>query len=206
MSQVQQTIFAGGMIAYPTETVWGLGVDASNESAIEKIFAVKGREFSAPISILVRDISVANEWVQISQKARSFLEIVWPGPVTVILPKKEHVSPLLTAQTPYLGLRCSDDPYAKELMFHLGRPITTTSANRSGETPALTKEELSWLPDEVQVVGQDNPGCSSRKGSTVLKIDENDEYSFYREGDLSREILLKVLHSLNISPAQVPKP
>lgn len=199
-------IKSGKVIAYPTETIWGLGADASNEKALKRIFAIKGRDFAMPISILVRDIPMAEKFVEISNRTRELMQIVWPGPLTIVLPKKTQVSSLLTAGTDYLGLRCSDHPWVSELMWELDEPITTTSANLSGQKPATSQEELDWLPKDVLVVDAVSQQNQSLTGSTVLKILPDGGYQILRSGDFPEKELLKILEFLGMSALQTPQP
>ncbi|MDC0980345.1 L-threonylcarbamoyladenylate synthase [Bdellovibrionales bacterium] len=190
----------GKVIAYSTETVWGLGVDATNEEAIRQLFALKGREFSSAVSILVKSIEMATEWAEVSSKVEKFLTVIWPGPVTVVLPKKKNVSDLLTGGSEYIGLRCSSHRPISDLVWGFSKPITTTSANFTGEPSPTRKIELGWLPETVFRYGDDSLEAGSRRGSTVVKIDSHDSYLLLREGDFPVELVERILRSFGIEP------
>lgn len=152
---VHQHLEGGGIIAYPTETVWGIGVLFDNERALESLIELKGREVSKGVSLLVSDFYMANEIAQIdSEEVKRFLQIVWPGPLTAVLPAKDFVSPVIHGGTGYVGLRLSSHPLVSRLMGVLQKPLTTTSANKSGEDPALSEDDLYWLPEQVRVVSE----------------------------------------------------
>lgn len=192
ISQAIDQLRQGKIIAYPTETVWGLGVLADKEDPIEKLIKLKGRELAKGISLLVRDLSMLDEWAEMGkEKEKNFLEVVWPGPVTVVLPAKNKVSPLLHGGTQEIGLRISSHPLVQKLMDELDVPLTTTSANISGFPPARNRSELFWLPHEVGVLDEDeNKGVISETGeslpSTVLSL-KNQKIKLLREGSISFE-------------------
>jgi L-threonylcarbamoyladenylate synthase len=123
----------GNAIAYPTETFYGLGVDASNEEAIRKIFDIKGRDFKNPVSVIIGDVDHLPPLVHtVTNAAQSLINTFWPGPLTIVFEAASSVSTLLTAQTGKIGVRLSSHEFARRLTLKTGKPITATSANRSG--------------------------------------------------------------------------
>ncbi len=182
----------GGIIAYPTETVWGLGVDISNRVAMENIFNLKGRDTTKAMSVLVGNIYQARELAEFDNKTEKLMDLFWPGPVTFVVAAKPSVPKEVTGGTGFVGLRCSSHPFVRALVNKLGKPITSTSANKSGEAPAQNpKDLLKWLPAEVFQVSweEDRKGFVS-KGSTVIKI-ENGKLNLLRQGDVDLEIIRK---------------
>ncbi|OQW50268.1 MAG: hypothetical protein A4S09_00290 [Proteobacteria bacterium SG_bin7] len=176
---------AGGIIAYPTETVWGLGVDISNADAIKNLFNLKNRDTTKAISVLVANIFQARELAEIDSNLEKFMSLFWPGAVTFVVRAKSIVPDEITGKTGFVGLRCSSHPFVSELTKKLGTSITSTSANKSGESPAQNENDLlKWLPSEVMKVEwkEDRKGFSSL-GSTVVKI-ENEKLSLLRQGDI----------------------
>jgi L-threonylcarbamoyladenylate synthase len=171
IAKAVKALKTGGVIAYPTETFYGLGVDGSNELAIEKIFRIKGRNFRNPISVIIGDKKDLSSLVEeIPENSRNILNHFWPGPLTIIFAASSNISPLLTAGKGKIGIRVSSDPIATALAKALSRPITATSANRSGETECTTAAAV------IQCIGQDidmvidggtTPGMA---GSTIIDV------------------------------------
>lgn len=177
------------IIAYPTETLWGLGVDALNSGAVEAIFELKGRDIQKAISILVRDIDMAKEYAHITPEAEKFLEMVWPGPVTVVFPRKSKELDTVCGQGDTIGLRCSSHPLIQKLVWTYENPITTTSANPSGQASAQSQSDLSWLPEDVLVCPYKEPEEKQEsKGSTVVLWTDS-VIKILREGDVSGALL-----------------
>lgn len=123
----------GGVIIYPTDTVYGIGCNALDEKAIRKIFEIKERPLSKPLPVIVRNLKWAKGLSYISDKNEKMLEKVWPGKVTVVLPKKEIVPDFLTSGHKSLGMRVPDYPFIDKLLNLFGYPIVSTSANISGQ-------------------------------------------------------------------------
>ncbi|PIV10155.1 MAG: threonylcarbamoyl-AMP synthase [Candidatus Portnoybacteria bacterium CG03_land_8_20_14_0_80_41_10] len=130
-------IQAKGSLVYPTDTVYGLGVDGLSVPAIERLFKIKKRPASKPVPVIVRDMAMAKRLALIDRQTERILEAVWPGPVTVILRKKEIVPDILTAGQSTIGLRIPDCKLVRAIMNNLEGPMTATSANFSGQ-PSLT--------------------------------------------------------------------
>jgi L-threonylcarbamoyladenylate synthase len=130
---------AGQLIIYPTETFYGIGADAMSLSAIEEIFAVKGREPGKPIALIAADTSSAFAlWRHIPDQAKRLADAFWPGPLTLVLPARSDIPDSLLGPDGGVAVRVSSHPRARALAAGLGRPITATSANRSGQSPAVT--------------------------------------------------------------------
>lgn len=150
--QATQYLSRGQVIAYPTETLWGLGVDASQPRAMQGLYELKQRPPDKAVSVLVHDIDHAKQYAFISLKAEKFLQLVWPGPVTVVLPCcKPPPDWLKNLGLLTIGLRCSSHPFVQQLLQSYPGPITTTSCNKSGQAPAQSAADLQWLPKEVWV-------------------------------------------------------
>ena len=153
----------GGIIAYPTDTLYGVGCDALNEEAVNKVYEIKGRDFSKPMSIAGSDIKMLEKYVTMSSEIRKLLNKILPGPYTVLLPKKDLISNLVTAGSDKLGVRIPDYDLILEIIKQFGKPIITTSANLSGE-PDVTKYEDITLPVDCIVRGK----CKYNQPSTVF--------------------------------------
>ncbi|MEE9542552.1 MAG: L-threonylcarbamoyladenylate synthase, partial [Thermodesulfobacteriota bacterium] len=131
----------GGIVAYPTETFYGLAVDPFNEDAVKDLFSLKGRAFKEPVSVIIGDVSMLDTMVEdLSPKAERLTEEFWPGPLTVVLPAKAEVPDLLTAKSstgPTIGVRVPGCETARRLSIEFNGPITATSANPSGLKSAV---------------------------------------------------------------------
>ncbi|MEK7121894.1 MAG: L-threonylcarbamoyladenylate synthase [Patescibacteria group bacterium] len=125
----------GGTIVYPTDTLYGLGANALNEIAVRKIFRIKERSFSKPLPMIVRDYTWIKELADINLKNEEILKRAWPGKVTVVLPKKAIVPDALTAEFKSVGIRIPDYLFTDKLLAKFGYPLTSTSANISGQEP-----------------------------------------------------------------------
>ncbi|MDF1497870.1 MAG: L-threonylcarbamoyladenylate synthase [Patescibacteria group bacterium] len=123
----------GGVIIYPTDTLYGIGVNALNKNAIEKIFKIKKRDKNKPISIIVKDIKSAKKIAYIDSKVERILNKAWPGPITIILRKKDVLPYILTAGNETIAIRIPDNKFVSALIKNIDFPLTTTSANISGE-------------------------------------------------------------------------
>jgi L-threonylcarbamoyladenylate synthase len=161
----------GGIIVYPTETFYGLGVDGENEQAIEKIFHVKGRAFRNPIALIIGDETQLNDLItEFPAVGHLLADKLWPGPLTLVMKASAKVSPRLTAGSGKIGIRISSHPLAKTLAMTFSRAITATSANLSGAPECNTVQQvLEQLGDSIDAIidGGMTPGG---EGSTFLDI------------------------------------
>jgi L-threonylcarbamoyladenylate synthase len=134
---------AGGLVAFPTETVYGLGADASNAAAVRKIFQVKGRPATHPLIVHLADAVQAASWArEIPEAARMLARAFWPGPLTVILRRARGVSDLVTGGQDTVALRVPSHPMALQLLARFGGGIAAPSANRHGRVSATTAEHV----------------------------------------------------------------
>lgn len=187
----------GGVIAYPTETFYGLGVDPKNKRAIEKIFKIKKRERGKPISLIVSSKRQLTRWATgIGDREWKLIKNFWPGPLTLIFRAKKSVSTLLTAGTGKIGIRVSPEGYALKLARGIGGAITATSANLSGQSSCLSFQSVQ------RKIGTRIDGVVSRKilkksnGSTILDISDS-KSKVLREGEISHQEIETVLNQLN---------
>lgn len=143
-----EIIRKNGIVIYPTETVYGIGANIFSGDALKKVFAIKKRDIVKPISIAVSDFKMMNDLVHIGEKEKHFIEKFLPGPVTVLLKKKEKVPDILAPQG-LVGIRYPDHRAAIELIRLAGVPVTSTSANVSGEAPPRKVEEIRICADYI---------------------------------------------------------
>ena len=145
-----QHLKRGAVLAIPTDTVYGLASDVRNEMGVKKVFEIKGRGENQALPVFVRDISMAERYAMFDERARSFLEHVWPGRVSVVLKKRSGIPDIVTAGQATVALRIPDHPFIEKLLQAYPNPITGTSANISGEPAASTATD-------VQISFRDRP-------------------------------------------------
>ena len=193
IARAAEIIRAGGLIAAPTETVYGLCADATNEAAIKKIFTAKGRDERKPISVFVRDMFGAEALCrEVPEAAYKLAEKFFPGPVTLVLRKRETVSDALTAGGETVGVRCPDNAAVLELLRLTNVPLTGTSANLSGEPSAESAEEaLRAFDGRIEAV-IDGGRCGGGVPSTVIDL-TGGEIRILRAGAVSKEEIEAVI-------------
>lgn len=181
-----EVLKAGGLVAFPTESFYGLAVNIMDPAAIQRLFEVKGRGPDQPILLLLGSLSDLEQYAaQVPPSARPLIRRFWPGGLTLIFEAARDLSPLLTAGTGKIGLRLSSHPLATGLAQAFGKPITGTSANLSG-MPALSSAQavLDSLGDQVDLV-LDGGQTSGGLGSTILDMTA-DPPRILREGLITR--------------------
>ncbi len=169
---------AGGAVALPTETVYGLAAHALDQAAVDAVARIKGRPDNQPFPVLVRDITMVNDLVdRIPDAALRLMEQQWPGPLTIVLPGRRGLPPSLTGPGGAVGLRNSSDPVVSALMELVRCPLTGTSANLSG-TPAATTAQDARLHGVGLVL---DSGPRDEPPSTVIAL-LDDGMKVLREG------------------------
>ena len=162
---------SGGIVAFPTETCYGLAVDPFNESALGRLFLLKARPQAKPVLVLVRDSSqIPLLAAEIPSLYRGLMQRFWPGPLTLIFPAARSLPYQLTAGTEGVGLRQSPHPVAAQLLQAFGGPLTATSANRSGEAPATNAQQALRLFAEYEGLVLDGGAAPGGAGSTVAGL------------------------------------
>jgi L-threonylcarbamoyladenylate synthase len=179
----------GDVIVFPTETLYGLGADALNSTAVEKVFQLKGRDSKNPIPVLVTDREMLfNLVVAIPSLAEKLISRFWPGPLTIIFPARRDIPPRLLNASGGIGVRISSQTIAAELIKALGRPLTATSANPSGRPPAhIVQDAKEYFSDRINIF-VDGGKLASKTGSTVVEI-LDDALRIIRAGDIGRSQL-----------------
>ncbi|HDR14510.1 MAG TPA: threonylcarbamoyl-AMP synthase [Desulfobacteraceae bacterium] len=183
----------GGVVAYPTETVYGLGVDVSCGQAVSDLFNLKGREEGRPILILIPSTEALSRYAQsIPESARRLASAFWPGGLTIVCRAKETVSPLLTGGTGKIGVRLSGNFIATAICRALGGAVTSTSANLSGFPPCTSAAQvLRAFPTGLSLVVDGGP-CAATAGSTVVDVTES-PCRILRQGVIPRESIESVV-------------
>ena len=162
----------GGVIVYPTDTLYGFGCDAKNESAIEKINTIKGRK--APMSVLAPNIEIATKWMNIPKHDKNIVLEKLGGSTTIIVPVKVGItSPTITGDNHTLGVRIPDHKFCQKLSEAYPNPITTTSVNRTKQKPLTNPEKIqSEFPREIDLIIED--GIIEGSGSTIYNFQDRE--------------------------------
>lgn len=161
----------GGVIAYPTEAVWGLGCDPENRDACERLLALKGRNPNKGLILIAANFEQLDEWlVPLDERLEERARRSWPGPSTWIWPAEDWVPQWLTGGRDRIAVRVTAHPVARALCEAFGGPLVSTSANRSGRRPALTATQVRrWLGREVDAIVPGDLGGSTRP-STIRDL------------------------------------
>ncbi|WP_018750042.1 L-threonylcarbamoyladenylate synthase [Paenibacillus sanguinis] len=193
LAEAAGVLASGGTLAFPTETVYGLGADARNTAAVEAIFAAKGRPSDNPLIVHIADIGQLEGLVtEVNETARRLMEAFWPGPLTLVLPVAPGaVSPLVTAGLPTVAVRMPDHVVALRLIAAAGCPVAAPSANRSGRpSPTLAShvgEDLSGRIDGIVDGGPTGVGLES----TVVDAGADGIVTVLRPGGITLEQLAR---------------
>ncbi|MBN2794342.1 MAG: threonylcarbamoyl-AMP synthase [Clostridia bacterium] len=191
----------GGTVAFPTETVYGLGANALMEAAIDQIYVAKGRPSDNPLIVHLSSLEMMTPLVEnVSEKAKKVMDVFWPGPITLILQSKGVVAPNVTAGLSTLGIRIPSHPIAKKLIELSGVPVAAPSANLSGK-PSPTEgkhvvEDLTGRVDAIVIEEQSEHGLES----TILDMTQEPPM-LLRPGSVTREAIEAVIGSIEVDPA-----
>ncbi|MEF8757811.1 MAG: L-threonylcarbamoyladenylate synthase [Halobacteriales archaeon] len=173
----------GDLVVYPTETVYGLGADALDPRAVERVFAAKGRDRTDPISLAVPDVETALAYVTVTGRERRFMDRFLPGPVTVVCERREPVPDALTAGLDRVGIRIPDHDLALALLDRVA-PVTATSANVSGRPSVTRIADLDSDIREAADVVLDG-GKTGGTASTVVDVERGE---IHRRGAIADEL------------------
>jgi L-threonylcarbamoyladenylate synthase len=189
VSEAAEILRGGGTVAFPTETVYGLGANALNPAAVEKIFRAKERPGWDPVIVHICDRAMLLRVASVSAEAEALMEAFWPGPLTLLLPRTQAVPESVTAGRPLVGVRMPAHPLALELIAAAGVPIAAPSANRFGRTSPTTAahvlEDLDGRIDAVLDGGATDVGVES----TVIGPSGDGGWVLYRPGGVTKEML-----------------
>jgi L-threonylcarbamoyladenylate synthase len=189
-----QILRAGGLVAFPTETVYGLGADASSEKAIARLYSVKGRPADHPVIVHFATAAEAFRWAaEVPEQAKTLAAKYWPGPLTLILKRSAKARDFVTGGQPSVGLRVPSHPVAQALLKEFGEGIAAPSANRFGmvspTTAAHVREDLGGDVDLVLEGGPSEVGIES----TIVDLSSGDAVVL-RPGAITREQIEELVH------------
>jgi L-threonylcarbamoyladenylate synthase len=172
----------GGIILYPTDTIWGIGCDATNTEAVKKIFALKQREESKSMIILLDIDNKLQSYVsEVPDIAYDLIEYA-ENPLTLVMPGAKNISPALIAADGSVGIRVTSHPFCQQLIQRLRKPLVSTSANISGQpSPEYFSKISQDIIDGVDyVVDIDQHSTDIRKPSTIMRLEPNGSFQFIR--------------------------
>jgi L-threonylcarbamoyladenylate synthase len=171
IAEALQRLTRGGIVAFPTETVYGLGADAFNAAAVGRVFELKGRPANNPLIVHVSGEEMARQVAGVwPRQASQLAGVFWPGPLTIVLPRGPRVPDIVTAGGPTVGVRCPDHPITLALLEAFGGPLVGPSANPSGRVSPTTAEHVreAFTPEQVFVL--DGGPCRRGLESTVVAL------------------------------------
>lgn len=193
MERAARILHLGGLVVYPTETVYGLGANIIDAGAIQKVIEAKGRAPNKPISIAFRDVAHASRFAEFNPAALRLAEFFLPGPLTMILPAKVDLGEAFGGDK--IAVRISSSPVLQAILSKVKFPVTATSANTSGKAePISARDSIEQIGDKVDLV-LDAGTCEHSKPSTLVEVtDEN--VVILREGAVPKARIRSFLESM----------
>ncbi|MEK7509378.1 MAG: L-threonylcarbamoyladenylate synthase [Patescibacteria group bacterium] len=193
VAKAADVLARGGVILYPTDTLYGLGADALSDEAVAKVRAIKGRDEKKPIHAIVADLGMAAKYAEVSEAARKLAQKFLPGPLTLILKKKSGIEASIAKGMDTFSIRIPDNQFCLDLAKAFGKPFTTTSANTAGMQPERSvKKILTQLGENAQRIDLviDAGELPKRQPSTVVDVSSG-EVKVLREGAIPASQLLQ---------------
>jgi len=193
LDEAVRVLRRGGLVAFPTETVYGLGADASQPDAVRRVFTVKGRPLGHPVIVHLASAGDLDRWARhVPAGARVLADACWPGPLTLVLPRRAEVPDVVTGGRDSVGLRVPAQPLALELLRRFGGGLAAPSANRFGRVSPTTAEHVRRdLGDDIDLVLDGGP-CTVGVESTIVEL-TGDEPVLLRPGGVPAERLDELL-------------
>jgi len=184
----------GDVIAMPTETLYGLAVDATNDAAVEKLYQLKGRGEEKPFSLQVHGVEEMWRFAEWSETTEKLATAFMPGPLTLILERREgaNISRAINVRSHTLGIRIPDHPVAQAVLQHYPNPLAVPSANKTDQPPALTKTEVENIFGDDVAVYLDNTQDPLNEPSTVVWV-QGAKIKIIRAGVITEDQINKVL-------------
>jgi L-threonylcarbamoyladenylate synthase len=192
-ARAARVLATGGLVAFPTETVYGLGADATNGKAVARLYDAKGRPSFNPLIAHVTDIAAAHRLAQLGNAAQQLAAAFWPGPLTLVLPRRPGcpVAELATAGLDTIAVRVPDHPVARDILSAFGRPVVAPSANRSGHvSPTTAQHVLADLSGRIELIVDGGPTPVGLESTIVACLDQP---VLLRPGALPRAAIERLL-------------
>jgi L-threonylcarbamoyladenylate synthase len=207
IAEAAALLATGGLVAFPTETVFGLGADAANPEAVARLYAAKGRPSFNPLIAHIAHPADAAHFAHIDPSAQPLIERFWPGPLTIVAPVRDRalICDLARAGLESVGLRCPSHPVAQKLLAAFGRPVVAPSANRSGHvSPTTADHVLDDLEGRIDAV-LDGPVPAVGIESTIVAMEQG-RAVLLRPGGIARDALREFVAVLDVGPTDETAP
>jgi L-threonylcarbamoyladenylate synthase len=211
LARAAQILRDGGLVAVPTETVYGLAARADSEAAVASIYRAKGRPDFNPLIVHVPDLAAAGQFTKLDERAKALAARFWPGALTMVMPLRPDagLAGAVTAGLPTVALRCPAHPVMRALLAHCGLPLAAPSANRSGAvSPTTAAHVLASLGSAIDAV-IDGGACALGLESTILALRAQGGWQMLRPGPVSEAQIEEVLGAapqLAVDPARIEAP
>lgn len=187
-----EVLKGGGVIVYPTDTLYGLGALVSKSSAVEKIFDIKGRDKTMSLPVLARDFEMLFEYAEVPERYKEIIMGNMPGAFMAVLKLKKELNPIISAGMDTIGIRIAGNEFAKNLMQMLDEPLISTSANPSGSPNIYDMSELIRVFEDKVALIVDSGSISPSKGSTIVDFTACPP-AILRRGDMEEHKIQKIL-------------
>jgi len=187
--KIIKTLIDGGILAFPTDTVFGLAC-IMDKNAIAKVYAAKGRSFDKPLPMMCNSLEMIESVAYVSETAKKLIRKFVPGAITLIFRKKDNVEDYITQGKDTIGIRVPDDAFILDLIKELNQPILVTSANISGNGSLLKWEDVyECMKDKIDAIVMED--ARGDKASTI--VDVSDEIRILRQGPISEEEIMEAI-------------
>ena len=196
-----ERLMAGGVLAVPTDTIYGLTCLVQHQAAVESLYNIKGRHSSKPIAICVAEVEDIYTWAEVTVE-RTLIEQLLPGQVTLVFKRSKKLNRNFNPDTALVGVRIPDYPFLREVCRRCQSPLALTSANYSNLTSSLAVEEFQDLHSSLSLVfdgGRLSDSEEARLGSTVVDLSEEGSYVIIRQGS-ARHIVNSVMEQHGLKP------
>lgn len=191
MDEVIECLEAGGVAAFPTDTVYGLGVVYDDENALNRLKEAKGRPENKPIPLMISNLKQIESVAVVTDKAKKLIQKFMPGAFTIILKKREDVPAYVTNGFDTIGIRMPDDEFILEMMNRIGKPLLVTSANMSGMPTGTTFiEVIEQLEGRIDMIVKGM--CGFKESSTIVDV-STDAVKLIRKGPISEDEIMKIV-------------
>ncbi|MBQ5390517.1 MAG: threonylcarbamoyl-AMP synthase, partial [Clostridia bacterium] len=200
LARAGEILRSGGLVVFPTETVYGLGANALDESAAKKIYTAKGRPSDNPLIVHIASPEDADKYAVIGEEYKRLAKAFMPGPLTVILPKKPCVPDTVTGGLDSVGLRCPENAIARRMIAAAGVPVAAPSANISGKPSPTSAEHVRFDMDGKVDMILDGGECTVGLESTIVKI-EDGKLTLLCPGAITLDMLRALFENVEVSAA-----
>jgi L-threonylcarbamoyladenylate synthase len=206
VAHAAQLLRDGELVGFPTETVYGLGADASNADAVRRLFEAKGRPADHPVIVHVAHAAAIATWARaVPAGARALADAFWPGPLTIIVPRAAHVHDIVTGGQDSVGLRVPSHPVARALLQAFGGGVAAPSANRFGRISPTTAQHVADDLGDAVALTLDGGACDVGIESTIVAF-SGERAVLLRPGGIAVERLAAVLGHVPLAPdASAPR-